>query len=252
MLGEVLRRLGFRCARLKTGTPPRLDGRTIQWERFEPQPGDAEPTPFSFRTERIDREQVLCHIAYTTDETLRVLAGKSTPVPALQWADRRASVRGIVLRSKTRWSSFADKARHQIFLEPEGLDTNEVYVNGMSTSMPIDVQVAMVASIRGLDKAEMIRPGYAIEYDAVDATELYPQPGDETDCGVVPGRPDQRHHGVRRGGEPGAYGGNQRQLCDPGEEPVVLNRTDGYIGILIDDLVTQGDGRAVPDVHVTG
>ena len=170
LLGEQLRTLGLNWTRLKTGTPPRLDGRTIDWSQFEPQPGDAEPTPFSFLTGRIDRAQIQCHIGYTTEETHRILreAIPRSPLYSGQIAVGPRYCPSI----EDKIVKFPDKLRHQIFLEPEGLDTNEVYVNGMSTSMPIDVQAAMVASIPGMAHAEMIRPGYAIEYDAIDPAEL--------------------------------------------------------------------------------
>jgi tRNA uridine 5-carboxymethylaminomethyl modification enzyme len=156
---------------LKTGTPPRLDGRTVDWAAFEPQAGDAVPTPFSFLTEKIEREQIQCHIAYTNGETHRILRESISRSPLYS-----GQIEGIGPRYcpsiEDKVVKFPDKTRHQIFLEPEGLDTNEVYVNGMSTSMPIDVQEAMVASVHGLENAEMIRPGYAIEYDAIDPREL--------------------------------------------------------------------------------
>ncbi len=147
-LGGQLRTLGLQWTRLKTGTPPRLDGRTIDWSKFEEQPGDAVPTPFSFLTERIDREQICCHLTYTTDETQRVISESIARSPLYS-----GQIEGVGPRYcpsiEDKIVKFPDKRRHQIFLEPEGLDTHEVYVNGMSTSMPIDVQAAMVASIPG-------------------------------------------------------------------------------------------------------
>src|SRR5437868_4688153 len=171
LLGDQLRTLGLQWARLKTGTPPRLDGRTIDWSQFEPQPGDPVPTPFSFMTERIERSQIQCHVGYTTDETRRVLLEAIPRSPLYS-----GQIEGVGPRYcpsiEDKIVKFPDKPRHQIFLEPEGLDTNEIYLNGMSTSMPIDVQVGMVASVPGLEQAEMIRPGYAIEYDAINPREL--------------------------------------------------------------------------------
>src|SRR5260370_22541591 len=166
LLGDPLRSLGLPGTRLKTGTPPRLDGRTIDWSRFEAQQGDAVPTPFSFLTEKIEREQMCCYIAYTSDETLSILRDSIARSPLYS-----GQIEGVGPRYcpsiEDKLVKFPDKTRHQIFLEPEGLDTYEVYVNGMSTSMPVDVQTAMVASIPGLENAQMIRPGYAIEYDPI-------------------------------------------------------------------------------------
>src|SRR6185436_12351430 len=153
LLGDQLRTLGLEWKRLKTGTPPRLDGRSIDWSRFEPQYGDVDPTPFSFLTERIDRPQVKCYIAYTTEETHRILRDSIARSPLYS-----GQIEGVGPRYcpsiEDKIVKFPDKLRHQLFLEPEGLDTYEVYVNGMSTSMPIDVQTAMVASIPGLENAE--------------------------------------------------------------------------------------------------
>ncbi|MCB1020346.1 MAG: tRNA uridine-5-carboxymethylaminomethyl(34) synthesis enzyme MnmG, partial [Acidobacteria bacterium] len=238
-LGERLRALGFRCGRLKTGTPPRLDGRTIDWGRFEPQPGDAEPTPFSFRTERIEREQIQCHIAYTTDETRRILSENIARSPLYS-----GQIEGVGPRYcpsiEDKIVKFPDKLRHQLFLEPEGLDTYEVYVNGMSTSMPIEVQQAMVASIPGLDQAEMIRPGYAIEYDSVDATELEHSLETKRIPGLYLAGQINGTTGYEEAGGQGLMAGINAALAVQGREPVVLKRTDGYLGIMIDDLVTKG------------
>src|ERR1700749_3543800 len=171
LLGEALRRVGLRTCRLKTGTPPRLDGRTIKWDMFEEQPGDAEPTPFSFRTTKIVQPQVSCHIAYTKPETLRLIREN-----VHRSAMYSGKIEGIGPRYcpsiEDKIVKFPDKTQHQFLLEPESLNTHEVYVNGMSTSLPMEVQWQIVHSIPGLDEAEMLGPGYAIEYDSVDATEL--------------------------------------------------------------------------------
>ncbi len=239
LLGDQLRNLGLQWTRLKTGTPPRLDGRTIDWSKFEAQAGDGEPTPFSFLTEKIDRPQIACHIGYTTEETLRILREAIPRSPLYS-----GQIEGVGPRYcpsiEDKVVKFPDKLRHQIFLEPEGLDTNEVYVNGMSTSMPIDVQAAMVASIPGLETAEMIRPGYAIEYDAIDPRELDHRLAVRSAPGLFLAGQINGTSGYEEAGCQGLIAGLNAACEVLGRGPVVVGRTEGYTGILVDDLITKG------------
>ncbi len=240
-LSEHLAALGFRIGRLKTGTCPRIDGRTIDYDALEIQPGDDPPPPFSFRTDRIAQTQIPCHLTYTNARTHEIIRGAIDRSPMYSGAIKSRgprycpSVEDKVMR-------FADKERHQVFLEPEGRDTVEVYPNGLSTSLPLDVQIEMVRSIKGLERAEIMRPGYAIEYDFSDPTQLRPSLETREIAGLFFAGQLNGTTGYEEAAGQGLIAGINATRRVRGQDPVVLRRDEAYIGVMIDDLVTRGIG----------
>lgn len=238
-LAESLKRLGFPVGRLKTGTPPRLDGRTIDWDAFEAQPPDERPVAFSYSTEKIEQPQIQCFIGYTTDALHEEIRSNLHQSPLYS-----GKIKGVGPRYcpsiEDKVVKFADKNRHQLFLEPEGHNTNEVYLNGFSTSLPSELQLSLLRMIDGFESVQIIRPGYAIEYDFVDPRELRPTMESTRMDGLFLAGQINGTTGYEEAACQGLLAGINAAYSVTGRKPFVLQRDEAYIGVLADDLIRHG------------
>lgn len=238
-LSESLEKAGVKLMRFKTGTPARVDARSLDYDKMEKQPGDEECRNFSFMSDEVTREQVPCWLTYTNEETHKILRDNIDRAPM-----SNGVIKGVGPRYcpsiETKIVRFPDKERHQLFIEPEGLHTEEMYVQGMSTSMPMDVQLAFLHTIPGLEHCRVMRPGYAIEYDCFDPTQLKPTLEFKNIGGLFSAGQSNGTSGYEEAAAQGIIAGINAAMMIKGEEPLVLKRSEAYLGVLIDDLVTKG------------